>query len=63
MATEVPIGVGTLPVMGMILDEARIARVLQEADAALGDCVDPQSRVAFEVHAHVVTANRPRSTC
>jgi hypothetical protein len=45
---------GWLPVMGVLLTEEQIGRVLTEAEAELVKYVGPDRRVAFAVRAHVV---------
>lgn len=52
---------GWLPVMGVILTEEEIGRILQEAAGALGEYASPDGRVAFEVRAHLVTATKSSS--
>jgi hypothetical protein len=47
---------GWLPVMGVHLDEVRIARVLAEAEDALRPWVTADGRIAFDSPAHIVTA-------
>jgi len=47
---------GWLPVMGVLLTEEQIGRVLTEAEAELVKYVGPDSSVAFAVRAHVVAA-------
>ena len=47
---------GWLPVMGVTLAEERIARILDEAEAALDGYATPDGRARFDVAAHVVTA-------
>lgn len=47
---------GWLPVMGVILTEHQIDRILQEAASALSPYVTTNGQVAFEVPAHLVTA-------
>lgn len=47
---------GWLPVMGVILAEDRIERILQEAEAAMASCVAADGGAAFPVSAHLVTA-------
>jgi SAM-dependent methyltransferase len=49
---------GWLPVMGVLLTEEQIGRVLTEAEAELGKHVGPNRRVTFAVRAHVVAARR-----
>lgn len=47
---------GWLPVMGVVLDEPTIDRILGDAERAMGACVNPDGRVEFAVQAHFVTA-------
>jgi SAM-dependent methyltransferase len=47
---------GWLPVMGVILAEEQIERILHEAETALAEYVGPDRQVAFEAHAHIVIA-------
>lgn len=49
---------GWLPVMGVLLTEEQIGRVLTEAEADLVKHVGPDRTVAFAVRAHVVAARR-----
>lgn len=49
---------GWLPLVGVILTEEQIGRVLQEAEHALSSYVTAEKRVAFESPAHVVTATK-----
>ena len=50
---------GWLPVMGVVLAEEQIGRILAEADGTLGDYLASEGQVEFDVRAHVVTAARP----
>lgn len=50
---------GWLPVMGVILTEDQIGRILQEAEHALGSYVTTNGRVMFHLSAHLVTAKKP----
>jgi hypothetical protein len=50
---------GWLPVMGVVLTEQEIDRVLREAERALGSYAGADGRVAFDLSAHLVTATRP----
>lgn len=50
---------GWLPVMGVILAEDLISRILQDAEKALGSYATADGRVAFHVSAQLVTAERP----
>ena len=50
---------GWLPVMGVVLSEEQIGRVLQEAEQALSSYATADGRAAFHLSAHVVTAKKP----
>lgn len=50
---------GWLPVMGVILTEDQIARVLRSAETALNSYVAADGRVAFRLSAHLITATKP----
>jgi SAM-dependent methyltransferase len=50
---------GWLPVMGVLLKEAQIERILAEAEHALARYVTPDGSVAFDAPAHIVTAGKP----
>jgi ubiquinone/menaquinone biosynthesis C-methylase UbiE len=50
---------GWLPVVGVILTEDQIGRILQEAEHALSPYADTEGRVAFHLSAHLVTAKKP----
>jgi SAM-dependent methyltransferase len=50
---------GWLPVMGVVLGEATIQRVLQEAHDALASHVTSDGSLSFETVAHVATATKP----
>lgn len=51
---------GWLPVMGVVLDDATIARVIEAADAALAPAITmADGGVTFETSAHVVRARSP----
>jgi SAM-dependent methyltransferase len=50
---------GWLPVMGVVLGEAQIARILEEAEHVLGPYVTTDGTVAFDLSAHIVTGTRP----
>ena len=45
----------------MILTEQEIGRILEEAEVALGEYVDPEGRAAFETRAHIAIATKVRS--
>jgi hypothetical protein len=46
---------GRLPVVGMVLPEEQIGRILEEAERVLGPCVTPERTVAFDSPGHIVT--------
>lgn len=50
---------GWLPVMGVILNEDQIDRILQEARQALSSYAAADGEVTFHVSAHLVTAKKP----
>jgi len=50
---------GWLPVMGVMLEEDRIRRILTEAEDALHPYVTEEGQVVFDSPAHIVTAARP----
>jgi SAM-dependent methyltransferase len=50
---------GWLPVMGVILTEEQIGRILKDAEDDLGKYVGRDGRVAFEVRAHLVSGTKP----
>jgi ubiquinone/menaquinone biosynthesis C-methylase UbiE len=50
---------GWLPVMGVVLSEEQITRMLEEAEHALRAYVTAERRVAFDLPAHIVTGIRP----
>lgn len=50
---------GWLPVMGVILTDDQIGRILQEAEQALGAYATADGRAAFHLSAHLVTAKKP----
>jgi len=50
---------GWLPIMGVVLPEAQIARILEEAERALGPYVTADGAVVFETSVHIVTGIRP----
>lgn len=49
---------GWLPVMGVILTEDQIGRILQEAEQALSTYATADRRAAFDLSAHLVTAKK-----
>jgi SAM-dependent methyltransferase len=50
---------GWLPVMGVILTEDQIGRILQEAEQALGSYATADGRAAFHLSAHLVSVKKP----
>ena len=50
---------GWLPVMGVLLTEDQIGRILQEAAQALSAYATADGRAAFHLSAHLVTARKP----
>ena len=50
---------GWLPVMGVHLSDAKIDRILQEAEVALAPYTTSKGKVVFDVSAHIVTAKKP----
>ncbi len=53
---------GWLPVMGVVLAEQRIGRILEDAERVLGRYVAADGTVAFPLSAHVVTVTKDDST-
>lgn len=51
---------GWLPVMGVVLSEEQIQRILEEADHALSRYVTADGTVEFESPAHIVSGAKPR---
>jgi ubiquinone/menaquinone biosynthesis C-methylase UbiE len=49
---------GWLPVMGVILEEAQIASILEEAERALAQYVTADGTVEFDAPAHIVTGRK-----
>ena len=49
---------GWLPVRGIVLPEAQIEQIVQEAEHALRAHVGPNGRAVFETRAQLVTATR-----
>jgi hypothetical protein len=49
---------GWLPLMGVVLTEDQIQRILQEAQHALGAYVTAAGTMAFELSAHLIRATR-----
>jgi SAM-dependent methyltransferase len=50
---------GWLPVMGVILSEEQIGRILQEAEQVLSSYATAEGRAVFPVSAHLVIARKP----
>ena len=50
---------GWLPVMGVVLEEELIQRVLLEAESALAAYVTAEGQAVFDSPAHIVTGTRP----
>jgi hypothetical protein len=50
---------GWLPVMGVILAEDQIGRILQKAEQALSSYATVDGQVTFQLSAHLVTAKKP----
>jgi SAM-dependent methyltransferase len=50
---------GWLPVMGVVLPEEQIARILEEAEHVLSSYVTKDGSVAFGASAHLVTGTKP----
>jgi SAM-dependent methyltransferase len=50
---------GWLPVMGVMLEEVRIQRILAEAESALNRYVTPTGHVVFDSPAHIITGTKP----
>jgi SAM-dependent methyltransferase len=50
---------GWLPVMGVVLDEVVIQRILGEAESALASYVTADGRAEFDLPAHIVTGTKP----
>jgi hypothetical protein len=50
---------GWLPVMGVVLTEDWIGRILQEAEPALSAYAATDGRVTFNLSAHFATAKKP----
>jgi hypothetical protein len=51
---------GWLPVVGVVLTEGQIARVLEEAEGVFRDYVGTDGRVRFAIRAHLVYATRAK---
>jgi SAM-dependent methyltransferase len=50
---------GWLPLMGVILSEEQIARILEEAEHVLRPYVNADGTVAFNTSAHIITGTKP----
>jgi len=50
---------GWLPMMGVVLGEEQIGRILQDAEQALSSYVTADGRAEFPVAAHLATARKP----
>ncbi|GAB3102587.1 class I SAM-dependent methyltransferase [Aestuariicella hydrocarbonica] len=50
---------GWLPVMGVVLNEELIQKILAQAESALGEYVSAQGEVVFNSPAHIVTGVAP----
>jgi hypothetical protein len=50
---------GWLPVMGVVLPEKQIQRILEESELALSHYVTAEGTVEFESPAHIVSGTRP----
>jgi SAM-dependent methyltransferase len=50
---------GWLPVMGIVLPEEQVGRILAEAEHVLGPYVTADGSVAFDLSAHLVTGRKP----
>jgi hypothetical protein len=50
---------GWLPLMGVILTEEEIDRILHAAEQALASYATADGRVRFPLSAHIVTARKP----
>ncbi|HSJ56001.1 MAG TPA: methyltransferase domain-containing protein, partial [Anaerolineae bacterium] len=49
---------GWLPVMGVVLEEQQMERILQEAERALGRYVNGDGQVVFDAPGHIITGRR-----
>lgn len=49
---------GWLPLMGVVLDEVPIRKILSEAEQVLARFVTPEGAVRFDIGAHLVTGTR-----
>jgi hypothetical protein len=50
---------GWLPLMGVVLTEDQIDRILQEAERALGAHATAAGTTSFELAAHLVSGTKP----
>jgi SAM-dependent methyltransferase len=50
---------GWLPVMGVVLSEAQIQKILGEADQVLNPYVNEEGRLVFDSPAHIITGTKP----
>lgn len=50
---------GWLPVMGIVLEERQVRRILFEAEEALRNYATPTNRVEFNSPVHIVTCRKP----
>lgn len=50
---------GWLPIMGVVLTEDTIERILKEAESALAEYVTAEGQIAFSAPAHIVTGLAP----
>lgn len=50
---------GWLPIMGVVLSEAQITDILNEAVQALNQYVTPKGSVSFDCSAHIITGRKP----
>lgn len=51
---------GWLPVMGVVLNEEEIERILEEAEQDLGQYVTAEGTVEFDSPAHIITGRKPQ---
>jgi hypothetical protein len=49
---------GWLPVMGVVLSEDQIKRILEEAEQALSTYVTAEQRIEFDSPAHIASGTR-----
>ena len=50
---------GRLPVLGAVLDEKQIQRILAEAESALRVYVTAEGAAVFELSAHIIKGAKP----